>query len=110
MRTIGRHWHTDRAQGDRPAMCDYCGALFPRSELRQDAAGKLYCSMDAGVDEVTLTQANAMGALPARRRPDPGGRYIDIGLPAVGGQTLEDAIGPPPGAPANWIPNNVGDL
>jgi hypothetical protein len=103
VRTIGRHWHTDRARGDRPATCDYCAALFPRSELRKNAAGKLYCPMDAGPDEVTLTEANAAATPPARRKPDPGGRWVDEGLPAVGGTSIVDAVGPPPGAPANWV-------
>lgn len=77
MRTIGRHWPGSAPSGDYPAICDYCGVKWRRSQLRRDRAGKLYCPDEgSGRDAVTLAQGNARGAAAAaakhgnRRPPD----------------------------------------
>jgi hypothetical protein len=75
MSTIGDHWPSDAPRGDRPAMCDYCGVYWPRSQLRKDAEGKWACP-DEG-DGLTMTELD-MENLARMRRPyldeDEGGR------------------------------------
>lgn len=63
MRTIGRHWPSKAPRGDFQALCDYCGVMWRRSQLKRDRAGMLACPDDAkGKDGVTLAQENAAQA------------------------------------------------
>lgn len=63
LKTIRRHWPTTTVRGDYQGLCDYCGVQWRRSQLIRDASGKLACPDDqAGLDEVTLTEANAAAA------------------------------------------------
>ena len=102
MLTIGRHWHTETANGDRPAACDYCAVMWPRSQLVRDMAGLLRCPNEGnGADIVELSLAQGQQT-PRRRHPDPGGKYSDEGLTAAG---YPNPIGPPPNSTANWIQN-----
>jgi hypothetical protein len=100
MRTIGRHWHTEKAGGDRQAVCAYCSAAWPRSKLVLDMAGNLRCPNEGtGADVVELAQAIAN--TPQRGRlPDPGGPTPNRTV--VGTPTR--FIGAPEGAPANYDP------
>lgn len=43
MRTIGRHWPLRAPRGDYARLCDYCGAKWRFSQLRQNAAGLYAC-------------------------------------------------------------------
>lgn len=66
MRTIGKHWPSDAPRGDYQEMCDYCGVMWRRSQLRKDGAGRLVCPDEgSGLDATTLNKLNAA----ARRRP-----------------------------------------
>ena len=50
-------------------MCDYCGVLWRRSQLRRDGAGHLVCPDEGdGRDSVTLDKLNASHAQ-AQRGP-----------------------------------------
>ena len=71
MRTIGRHWNREDARrGDFAAMCDYCGVMWPRKELRRDAAGMLACRDEGqGRDAVTLARESAAAASRPARQP-----------------------------------------
>jgi len=63
MRTIGRHWPSSAPLWDVQSICDYCGVVWRKSQLRRDGAHLLayrYCS--TGGDIVTLSQENAQRA------------------------------------------------
>lgn len=64
MPTIGRKWpKRSSPPGDYSAMCDYCGVMWRRSQLRKDRAGLLACPDEGdGADVVTLSEANAADA------------------------------------------------
>lgn len=89
MKTIPRNW--PRKPGDYPAMCDYCGVMWPRSKLWRDRAGNLVCPQEGlGADAVTLAMENAQGARRARdalRHRD--GGNIDRDDPARPGDVLD---------------------
>ncbi len=60
MKTIGRRIPASVSRSDYPALCDYCGTPWYRSQLRKDGAGKLACPFEGdGLDEVTLGQIEA---------------------------------------------------
>lgn len=62
MRTIGKRI-SDKVPGDFHLMCDYCGVMWPRSKLRQDAARMWVCPDEGpGRDVVTLSRQQAMDA------------------------------------------------
>lgn len=59
MRTIGRTVHPP-FDTQVPAMCAYCGAMWPRNQLWRDGAGNLVCPNEgSGRDRVTLEKENA---------------------------------------------------
>ncbi len=53
-------------------MCDMCGLMFYRSELRRRADGYLWCPDETGKDIVTLDRENAQAGAKIRTpRPPP---------------------------------------
>lgn len=105
MRTIGRHWPTTTANGDRPARCDYCGAMWPLSKLVRDQANLLRCPQEGpGPDAVELSKAQ-LSNTPVRRRhvrPSYGAWSSPIG--ATGTTAPNDGAQPLLG-PSNYDPH-----
>jgi hypothetical protein len=63
MITIGKKWPTKKPNGDYRRECDYCGAMWRRSQLKADGSGLLYCPDEGnGADSVTLDRINATNA------------------------------------------------
>lgn len=59
-RTIGKHRPRDLPPGDFECICDYCGVVWYRSQLRRDDSGFLFCPDEGdGLDAVALNMANA---------------------------------------------------
>jgi photosystem II stability/assembly factor-like uncharacterized protein len=79
MLTIGRRWPTKKPNGDYQAHCDYCGAMWRRSQLRIDGAGLLACPDEGpGADSVTLDKINAANATRYRSKSSSrGGTYAE---------------------------------
>lgn len=103
-RTIGKRWPRNAPRGDIQSMCDYCGVMWRRSQLRRDGAGLLVCPDEGtGRDTVTLDKLNAAGARRVPRRFDPdGGQYVYEGTKETGGYhntTLEHITNPNPYVP-----------
>lgn len=64
MRTIPRRLRRSPVGVGKRARCDYCGAVYYRSELRRKEGGSLACPDDfPGRDETQLSRMNAEGAL-----------------------------------------------
>lgn len=62
-RTIGKRWPGTAPKGDYQAMCDYCGVMWRRSQLKRDRGGKLTCPDEGeGRDAVALAEAEAEAA------------------------------------------------
>jgi hypothetical protein len=86
--TIGRQWRGGTQ--DYAALCDYCDVRYLRSQLKNQANGRLACigpgtnSCGAGHDEVTLDKVNA-DKMRHRRKPTKhlGGRFDRV-LSSVG--------------------------
>lgn len=73
MLTIPRKLSKERLRGNWRERCNYCSALFLRSDLTRLPNGLLACSWDAkGLTDVELDMLNAQGA--ARSS---GARYSD---------------------------------
>lgn len=65
MQTIGRQWRGQR--GDFQSICDYCGVVWLRSQLRRDGSGNLACPDEGrGRDSTTLSRLNAEHAARAQ--------------------------------------------
>ena len=63
-RSIPRNVPRDLEFGTYRSKCDYCGTPFWRHELQRDGAGLLYCVDEGdGLDKVTLSELNALGAM-----------------------------------------------
>jgi hypothetical protein len=55
--TIGKHYQgPSRNYTD---MCDYCGAMFHRTDLRLDAMGLLDCGCNGGLTPIELAEISA---------------------------------------------------
>lgn len=93
--TIGRRWSRTRPSGDYPAECAFCGVLWPRSKLRRDADGKLYCPDEGdGECQGELDQGNLSGRMAAAQRSARRGRVPDgIVRPPI--EVLQVAIASP---------------
>lgn len=94
MRTVGRRWPGSAPRSDYVALCAYCGTHWRRSQLRVDAAGRLYCPQEgSGRDAVTLARLNAAGAQERTKTPpqDRGGApRPPVDEPEVHYTTLEE--------------------
>lgn len=66
--TISRHLSDSDKRG-YTALCDYCGVLYMRRQLRRDGAGFLACPTDFGPDQVTLNRTNQALARGGYRAP-----------------------------------------
>jgi len=76
-------------------MCDLCGVMWYRSQLRKDRAGNLRCPDDAsGRDAVTLSELNAAAAKRSRliTRVKDGGNRDVIGPPSTGSGNWQDGV------------------
>src|SRR5687767_6446547 len=97
-RTIGKKWPKSAPRGDAPAVCDYCSAVWRRSQLVRDRAGRLACPWDAkGRDEATLSFLNAQGAAH---------RDLTSGAPSDGIQMPRESPAVPVPGPTfgAWVP------
>jgi hypothetical protein len=103
-RTIGKRWPRSAPRGDIQSMCDYCGVMWRRSQLRRDGAGLLVCPDEGdGRDSVTLDRLNAMGARRAPRNFNPdAGQYVseaDQSSQVYHNTGLDDIYSPNPWEP-----------
>lgn len=68
-------------------MCDYCGVMWRRSQMRKDRAGLLACPDDVkGRDTVTLAEGNAAAAKAHQdnQHRASGGRVVGTNVSAAG--------------------------
>jgi hypothetical protein len=98
MPTIGRH-APSTTRNNYPALCAYCGAHWPRSELKRDRSGRLYCPDEGtGLDSAALSEIIAAdGAMAGKRRHT---------LPHDGGVT--NLAAPDPTIADHPIPGTTG--
>ena len=100
-RTIGRHRPKSSPRNDYEAMCDYCGVAYLRSQLRRDAAHRLYCRDEGnGRDQVTLGRLIAQDSARPRHGqfPKDGGSFDHSDdPPSTGNPTPFDPGGVPSG-------------
>lgn len=74
MQTIGRRYSgPSRNWTD---MCDYCGAMYHRSDLRLDADGLLRCSDETGLtikelDDIGAAEVGIIEPVKAKTREEP---------------------------------------
>jgi hypothetical protein len=67
--------------GDPTAVCDYCGVVWYRSELRRDASGLLVCPQDEGGDRVSADEYNATVMAQAQERVEQPDGARDYAVP-----------------------------
>lgn len=72
MRTIGKRYPRNRPHGDYPAVDDYTGAVYYRSDMERDGAGLLRKKRARRErDRVTLAELEAMHASEIHHEPPP---------------------------------------
>jgi hypothetical protein len=105
MRTVGRHWPTEKADGDSVGMCSYCSAKYPLSELVREPGGTLRCPTEGnGMNAYELGKLQMAARL--RRRPHPPiSAWSNSALDPAG--TTVKPVGAPPGAPSNYDPTKI---
>lgn len=103
MPTIGKRG-PETTRNRWPALCSYCGAHWPRNELKRDRSGRLYCPDEGdGRDAQLLSELIAAdGARAGKRRyslphdggvtnlPPPDPTLADHPIPGTTGAALLD--------------------